>query len=303
MSSSSSAAAAAATPTNLKRPKSLGSGEAKRVVSAPVVMGHTSSNGGGGGGSNGMMLPPHARSHTRTQTAYYGSSSRGGKRSTSVPQQMQYGGSAAAGGHYQFTGYPPPPPHAQRPHHYSSHQQQYPQPQQSFPATAAQWVAGGTGTAPAGAPLPAGTSIVTATTAMAATAGTASGLAVSDDVARRLLLSEWIAGGKAAGHQLELQRKMEAEADAYRTAGLMGIDPDEIAMRLEGGKEDIVSIVESHRAKAMGATAKAASSTSGMLHAKKRKLSNTSVADDGVREEKSETRKRIDEALNSMGAL
>ena len=136
------------------------------------------------------------------------------------------------------------------------------------------------------------------TGAATATAGTASGHAVSDDVARRLLLSEWITGGKIDGQELELQRKMEAEADAYRTAGLMGIDPDELTKRLEGGREDIVSIVESHRAKVMDAAEKSAAAGDGPSHFKKRKLNG-----DGTGNEMSETRKRINEALRSMGAF
>ena len=272
----------------LKRPKSLGSGGGgKRVVSAPVVMGNNTT--GSLGGSGGSMLP----SHVPTQTAYFGSS-RGGKRSTSVPQQIQHAGYPHHGHH--FHGYPPHGYQHQHVQQYYSHQQQqYLQPQQQpFPATAAQqWVAAGTGTAPTGpSPTIMGTGVATAT------AGTASGLAVSDDVARRLLLSEWITGGKIDGQQLELQRKMEAEADAYRTAGLMGIDPDEITKRLEGGKDDILSIVESHRAKATDAAAKAATAGGGPSHFKKRKLNG-----DGTGNEKSETRKRIDEALRSMGAF
>ena len=271
----------------LKRPKSLGSGGGgKRVASAPMVMGNSTA---GILGSSGV-LPSHAHA----QTAYYGSSSRGGKRSTSVPQQMQYGTPATYPRHgHHFHEYPP---HTYQHAQYHSHQQQYSHPrQQPFPATAAaqQWVAGGTGTAPTGpSPTSMGTGVATAT------AGTASGHAVSDDVARRLLLSEWIAGGKIDGQELELQRKIEAEADAYRTAGLMGIDPDELTKRLEGGREDIVSIVESHRAKVMDAAEKSAAAGDGPSHFKKRKLNG-----DGTGNEMSETRKRINEALRSMGAF
>ena len=276
----------------LKRPKSLGSGGGgKRVVSAPMVMGQTTGSLGGSGGS---MLP----SHVPHQTAYFGSS-RGGKRSTSVPQQIQHAGYPHHGHH--FHGYPPHAYHHQHvPHYYSHQQQQYPQlQQQHFPATAAQqWVAGGTGTAPTGpSPTSLGTGVATAT-AGTASAKSSCHIAVSDDVERRLLLSEWITGGKIDGQQLELQRKMEAEADAYRTAGLMGIDPDEITKRLEGGKDDILSIVESHRAKAMDAAAKSATAGGAPSHFKKRKLNG-----DGTGNEKSETRKRIDEALRSMGAF
>lgn len=78
----------------------------------------------------------------------------------------------------------------------------------------------------------------------------------------------------------------------------MGIDPDEITKRLEGRKDDILSIVESHRAKAMDAAAKAATAGGGPSHFKKRKLNG-----DGTENERSETRKRIDEALRSMGAF
>ena len=160
-------------------------------------------------------------------------------------------------------------------------------------------MAGGTGTASTGpSPTSLGTGVASAGGDVTATASTASGLAVSDDVARRLLLSEWIIGGKIDGQQLELQRKMEAEADAYRTAGLMGIDPDDITKRLEGGKEDIISIVESHRAKAMDAATKPAAAGGVPSHFKKRKLNG-----DGTGNEKFETRKRIDETLSSMGAF
>ena len=266
----------------LKRPQSLGSGGSKRVVSAPVTTGHTSSSVGNGSG----MLPP------RAQTAYYGSSGRGGKRGVSVPSQMQYEGS---------TGYRPH--HGQPVHGYAPHSQyapHYPQPQpqlqQPFPVAAAQWVAGGTTTAPTTGPL--STFGTRSTSSAAAIAGT-SGVSVSDDVTRRLLLSEWITGGKADGHQLELQRKMEAEADAYRTAGLMGIDPDEIAKRLEGGKEDITSIVESYRGKASDvAAAKPATGISEPPCAPKRRKLNS---EDGARHEESEARKRIHEALKSIG--
>ena len=281
------------TAGKLKRPKSLGSGGGgKRVVSAPVVMGQTA---GSLGGSGGGMLPPPA--HTSTQTAYYGNSSRGGKRSTSVPHQMQHAGYQYG---HQYHGYPPHAYHHQHAQHsYLYHQQQHlQQQQQPLPATAAaQWVAGGTGTAPTGpSPTSLGTGVASAGSDVAATASTVSGLAVSDDVARRLLLSEWITGGKIDEQQLELQRKMEAEADAYRTAGLMGIDPDDITKRLED--EDIISIVESHRAKAMDAATKRAAAGGGPLHFKKRKLNGV-----GTGNEKSEARKRIDEALSSMGAF
>ena len=285
------------TAGKLKRPKSLGSGGGgKRVVSAPVAMGQTA---GSLGGSGGGMLSPLA--HTSTQTAYYGNSSRGGKRSTSVPHQMQHAGYQYG---HQYHGYPPHAYHHQHTQHYYSHQQrQYAQQQQQpLPATAAaQWVAGGTGTAPTGpSPTSLGTGVASAGGEVTATASTASGLAVSDDVARRLLLSEWITGGKIDEQQLELQRKMEAEADAYRTAGLMGIDPDDITKRLqvEGGKEDIISIVESHRAKAMDAATKRAAAGGGPFHFKKRKLNGV-----GTGNEKSEARKRIDETLSSMGAF
>ena len=284
------------TAGKLKRPKSLGSGGgSKRVVSAPVVMGQTA---GSLGGSGGGMLPPPA--HTSTQTAYYGNSSRGGKRSTTVPHQMQHAGYQYG---HQYHGYPPHAYHHQHAQHYYSHQQQqYPQQQQQpFPAAAAaQWVAGGTGTAPTGpSPTSLGTGVASAGGEVTATASTASGLAVSDDVARRLLLSEWITGGKIDEQQLELQRKMEAEADAYRTAGLMGIDPDEITKKLgESGKEDIISIVESHRAKAMDAAKKRAAAGGRLFHFKKRKLNG-----DGTGNEKSEARKRINETLSSMGAF
>lgn len=284
------------TAGKLKRPKSLGSGGGgKRVVSAPVVMGQTA---GSLGGSGGGMLSPLA--HTSTQTAYYGNSSRGGKRSTSVPHQMQQAGYQYG---HQYHGYPPHAYHHQHAQHYYLHQQQqYPQQQkQPFPATAAaaQWVAGGTGTAPTGTPPTSlGPGNASAGGVVTATASTVSGLALSDDVERRLLLSEWITGGKIDEQQLELQRKMEAEADAYRTAGLMGIDPDDITKRLEGGKEDIVSIVESHRAKAMDAATKRAAAGGGPFHFKKRKLNGV-----GTGNEKSEARKRIDETLSSMGAF
>ena len=290
-----------ATASKLKRPKSIGSGGGgQRVVSAPVIMGNNTA-GPGSSGSSGSMLPPHAH---HSQTAFYGSSSRGGKRSTSVPQQMQYGGGYQHYGYsHQYPGYPPHAYHHQQhaPHYYSHQPQQQ---QQPFPATAAaQWLAGGTGTAPTGPS--ATTAGAVAIDAVTETAGAASDLAVSDDVTRRLLLSEWIAGGKADGQQLELQRKMEAEADAYRTAGLMGIDPDEITNRLKDGKEGIISIVESHRGKKMVKTTNPAaggSTSSGESpHAKKRKLNDDIGGADGSKT--SEARRRINEALSSMGGF
>jgi len=175
-----------ASATALKRPQSLGSGGAKRVVSAPVV-GHSSASGGSG------VLPP------RAQTACYGKSDGGGKRGISVPSHMQFEVSAACGacGDYPHHGQPF---HGYVPHtQYAQHQSQ---PKQPFSVAAAQWVAGGTATAPTGPLVTCPSAVASIATTMAGTGVTGTGVAVSDDVARRLLLSEWITDGKKVdGHK------------------------------------------------------------------------------------------------------
>lgn len=125
---------------------------------------------------------------------------------------------------------------------------------------------------------------------------------MSNDLERRLLLSEWISSGGGA--------TSEAEADAYRTAGLLGIGHDEITLRLKDANEDIYAIVESHKemiekkVDASSSYGRGNGSSAVDLPAKKRrclKLSDWQKADES--EDTKSARKRIEEALKSMGAF
>jgi hypothetical protein len=129
-----------------------------------------------------------------------------------------------------------------------------------------------------------------------------------------------LSGGIAVtdAHQEQKRRSIEAETDAYRTAGLMGIDPDVIVKRVEGGKEDIVAIVESFK-KETTALPGENNDKSGEVSAdkvegdqairKRRRLNIGDWADDSndssssSQRESSETKKRIEDALGSIGAF
>jgi len=281
----------------LQRPRSLGAAQQQqqqRGVSAPIYP--------------YAAIPP--------ASAHYGSSGRGGmiNRGLSVPSQYgtSYDGGPAAAAYY----YP----------------RQYPgagvtSAAQPPPRMAARWVAGGTsgggGGGGASAPL-AATSTATGSTLKRSTAGATptgrAGPVVSDDVQRRLLLSEWLSGGivVADARQEQKRRSIEAEADAYRTAGLMGIDPDVIVKRVEGGKEDIIAIVESFKNETAALPGdnndksgeESADKVGGDQAVRKRRRLNigdwsndSSDSPSSSKRGSSETKKRIEDALGSIGAF